>query len=76
MRVAILHKSGSGMLLSRDGEIDSDDDKPPKPSKVAKFAAKKIVDRVFKHGHVLITTYEGLNTYGDLLVEKGEQEEW
>ena len=72
LRVAILHKSGSGMLLSKDGEIDSEEDELYRPTKGGQFAAKKIVDRVFKYGHVLITTYEGLTTYGDLLVEKGE----
>jgi DNA excision repair protein ERCC-6 len=76
LRVAILHKSGSGMLLSRDGQIDSQDDEPHRPTKDGMFAAKKIVERVFRHGHVLITTYEGLNTYGDLLVEKGAYYEW
>ncbi|KAA8909107.1 hypothetical protein FN846DRAFT_905856 [Sphaerosporella brunnea] len=74
MRVAILHKSGSGMLMSKDGEIHSDDEDDDegtyKPSKSAKFAAKRIVDRVFSHGHVLITTYEGLNVYSNHLLEK------
>ncbi len=31
-------------------------------------AAKKIVDRVVHHGHVLVTTYAGLQTYGDVLI--------
>jgi DNA excision repair protein ERCC-6 len=73
MRVAILHKSGSGMLHAKNGDIDSDEEDvegSSKPNKRAQFAAKKIVDRAFKHGHVLITTYEGLETYSDLISEK------
>ncbi|KAF8535817.1 SNF2 family N-terminal domain-containing protein [Trichophaea hybrida] len=74
LRVAILHKSGSGMLLARSDDVYDDNDSTAgdsdKPSKRGKFAAKKIVDRVFKHGHILITTYEGLTTYGDILLEK------
>ena len=40
------------------------DNKPPKSHK----AAKKIVDRVVKDGHVLVTTYAGLQTYADVLI--------
>lgn len=90
LRVAILHKSGSGMLLAKDGDVYTEDDSAAeysdKPSRGGKFAARKIVNRVFKHGmsplqqvwglaynllgHILITTYEGLTTYGDILLEK------
>ncbi|KAI2468572.1 SNF2 family N-terminal domain-containing protein [Annulohypoxylon bovei var. microspora] len=70
MRVSILHASGSGMInMKAEGRIEDEvelyDDKlgrrklPP--------SAKKIVDRVLKDGHVLITTYAGLQTYGRLL---------
>jgi len=31
-------------------------------------AAKQIVDRVIRDGHVLVTTYSGLQTYADLLI--------
>lgn len=70
-RVSILHSSGSGMLNVRDeGEIEDhvyEWDKKQSPSKSSK-AAKRIVDRVVKHGHVLVTTYAGLQTYGDVLI--------
>lgn len=70
LRVSILHSSGSGMLNVHDeGEIEDNEDTwdKRKPSKSSK-AAKKIVDRVAKHGHVLVTTYAGLQTYGDVLI--------
>ncbi|KAL2020383.1 hypothetical protein VTK56DRAFT_8512 [Thermocarpiscus australiensis] len=70
LRVSILHSSGSGMLNVRhEGEIEDhvDDWTEKKPSKSSK-AAKQIVDRVVKHGHVLVTTYAGLQTYGDVLI--------
>ncbi len=38
-----------------------------KPRK-ANQAVKKIVDRVVRHGHVLVTTYAGLQTYEDVLI--------
>ncbi|KAK0709165.1 SNF2 family N-terminal domain-containing protein [Lasiosphaeria miniovina] len=70
LRVSILHSSGSGMFNVRnEGEIEDQDDvwDKKKPSKSSK-AAKKIVDRVVKHGHVLVTTYAGLQTYSDVLI--------
>jgi len=42
-------------------------EKREKQSKSSK-AAKRIVDRVVQHGHVLVTTYAGLQTYGDVLI--------
>ncbi|TGZ77467.1 hypothetical protein EX30DRAFT_398550 [Ascodesmis nigricans] len=73
LRVSILHKSGSGMLVDRgsdDGfeemEEELDDDYGTRSSS----AARKIVNRVFRDGHILITTYEGLTTYGDLILNK------
>lgn len=42
------------------------DNRPQKRGSSA--AAKKIVDRVVQHGHVLVTTYAGLQTYGDVLI--------
>lgn len=72
MRVSILHSSGSGMLNARaedriaEDEVAWDDDRAV--SKKSSKAAKKIVDRVVEHGHVLITTYAGLQSYGDILV--------
>ncbi|KAK7753462.1 DNA repair protein rhp26 [Diatrype stigma] len=71
LRVSILHSSGSGMLNVRDeGMIEDEDlswDKRQEVRKVNK-SAKKIVDRVVKHGHVLVTTYAGLQTYDNILI--------
>jgi DNA excision repair protein ERCC-6 len=72
LRVSILHSSGSGMMnLGSEGRIEEVEDmygfverKPKSSSK----AAKKIVDRVVQHGHVLVTTYAGLQTYSDTLI--------
>ncbi|KAL2182022.1 SNF2 family N-terminal domain-containing protein [Thermothelomyces heterothallicus CBS 202.75] len=70
LRVSILHSSGSGMFNVRDeGEIEDhvDDWEEKKPRK-SSAAASRIVDRVVKQGHVLVTTYAGLQTYGDVLI--------
>ncbi|KAI1398460.1 SNF2 family N-terminal domain-containing protein [Hypoxylon fuscum] len=69
LRVSILHSSGSGMLnLSNEGRIEEKAEKSKGAGTGKKNrAATKIVDRVVKHGHVLVTTYAGLQTYGDLL---------
>ncbi|CAD6439495.1 27ef3534-27c3-44cb-822c-848209b30358 [Sclerotinia trifoliorum] len=74
LRVSILHSSGTGMLNVRNEcrlEDEEDDilygqttKKAPKSQKLA----QKIVDRVVKHGHVLVTTYAGLQTYSDTLI--------
>ncbi|KAI1869743.1 uncharacterized protein JN550_005724 [Neoarthrinium moseri] len=72
MRVSILHSSGSGMVNVKnedrlvENELRWGDNR--NAQKTSSPAAKKIVDRVVKHGHVLVTTYAGLQTYGDLLV--------
>ncbi|KAI1375868.1 SNF2 family N-terminal domain-containing protein [Hypoxylon crocopeplum] len=70
LRVSILHSSGSGMLNVRaEGRIEDEEemwDETGRERKVNK-AATKIVDRVVKHGHVLVTTYAGLQTYGQIL---------
>jgi DNA excision repair protein ERCC-6 len=70
LRVSILHSSGSGMFNVRDeyeieDHVDDWDEKRPSRSS---GAVKRIVDRVVKHGHVLVTTYAGLQTYGDALI--------
>ncbi|KAI1085627.1 SNF2 family N-terminal domain-containing protein [Whalleya microplaca] len=71
LRVSILHSSGSGMFSVRDeGMIENEEiswDQRGGGRKVNK-SAKKIVDRVVKQGHVLVTTYAGLQTYGDILI--------
>ncbi|KAK3045026.1 hypothetical protein LTS18_014751, partial [Coniosporium uncinatum] len=73
LRVSILHTSGSGMInIGRESRIEDDLEmevygKPKKSSKGQK-AAEKIVDRVSRDGHILVTTYSGLQTYAELLI--------
>jgi DNA excision repair protein ERCC-6 len=72
LRVSILHSSGSGMLnIGGESHIEEVEvaygGAQKKPGKSQK-AAKKIVDRVVNHGHVLVTTYAGLQTYADVLI--------
>lgn len=71
LRVSILHSSGSGMLnVGNEGRIEDVEyswENRQKRTRSSK-AAKKIVDRVVKQGHVLVTTYAGLQTYGDVLI--------
>lgn len=64
LRVSILHSSGSGMV--NVAEDDDDEDYPG--DRTNRDAAERIVRRVAKHGHVLVTTYAGLNTYGEQLL--------
>ncbi|KAI6714243.1 hypothetical protein JHW43_003190 [Diplocarpon mali] len=70
LRVSILHSSGSGMLNVGEGRMENIEevydrsDGNPKSSK----AAKEMVNRVVQHGHVLVTTYVGLQTYADALI--------
>jgi DNA excision repair protein ERCC-6 len=72
-RVSILHTSGSGMFdmhsesLIGDGEDPFESSVDKKPPRSHKFA-KQIVHRVVEHGHILVTTYAGLQTYGKLLI--------
>ena len=74
-RVSILHTSGSGMIdMGRESrEEDELMFAAPrsignKPMTKAQKSAKKIVDRVIQEGHVLVTTYSGLQTYAELLI--------
>lgn len=71
LRVSILHSSGSGMFSeSSEGRIEDEElawDRTSR-NRPGNKAAKRIVDRVVKHGHVLVTTYAGLQTYGDILI--------
>ncbi|KAF2396175.1 hypothetical protein EJ06DRAFT_516923 [Trichodelitschia bisporula] len=75
MRVSILHSSGSGMVdIRHEAEIEEDLDyerfgsvQPQKKRSLG--PARKVVEKVVQHGHVLITTYSGLKVYADLLVE-------
>jgi len=71
LRVSILHSSGSGMFSeSNEGRIEDEELAWGRNSRnrPGNKAAKRIVDRVVKHGHVLVTTYAGLQTYGDILI--------
>ncbi|KAI9786151.1 MAG: hypothetical protein M1839_007561 [Geoglossum umbratile] len=72
LRVSILHTSGSGMLNVRgEADMEEEDDvygsKKFRPTKARK-SAENIIKRVVDLGHVLVTTYAGLKTYGDLLI--------
>ncbi|KAH6647264.1 SNF2 family N-terminal domain-containing protein [Truncatella angustata] len=73
MRVSILHSSGSGMVNvgNEDRMVENDlgwDDDRYQANKTSSASAKKIVKRVVEQGHVLVTTYAGVQTYGDILV--------
>ncbi|EMC92968.1 hypothetical protein BAUCODRAFT_42604, partial [Baudoinia panamericana UAMH 10762] len=74
LRVSILHTSGSGMLdIKREARIEDDLEVDMYGRKKATMnkghkAAKRIVDRVVRDGHVLVTTYSGLQTYAELLI--------
>jgi DNA excision repair protein ERCC-6 len=71
LRVSILHSSGSGMLNlgseRRMEDIEEIYGRSEKKSTSSK-SAKRIVDKVIQHGHVLVTTYAGLQTYSDILI--------
>lgn len=66
LRVSILHSSGSGMLNVRDEDEGWDQERPE--FKKSGPTARRILDRVIKHGHVLVTTYAGIQTYRDVLI--------
>ncbi|KAJ4305247.1 DNA repair protein rhp26 [Kalmusia sp. IMI 367209] len=74
LRVSILHSSGTGMLDTRN------EDRMEREMELREYghydetltstgkAAKKIVEKVKRDGHVLVTTYTGLQTYSEFLV--------
>ncbi|KJZ73783.1 hypothetical protein HIM_06901 [Hirsutella minnesotensis 3608] len=67
LRVAILHSSGSGMLNPRaEDEYDVENYRPVGTK--SQSAARRIVKGVVSKGHVLVTTYTGLQTYADELL--------
>jgi DNA excision repair protein ERCC-6 len=75
-RVSILHSSGSGMIdIGRESQREAElsarmfDPSRRKPLTKAQKAAKRIVDNVVQSGHVLVTTYSGLQTYSELLLK-------
>jgi DNA excision repair protein ERCC-6 len=74
LRVSILHTSGSGMLdthredrLEREMELRSYGDYDTTLTGAGK-QAKKILEKVKRDGHVLVTTYSGLQTYSEFLI--------
>lgn len=67
LRVSILHASGSGMMNPKfEDEYDLDRFKPLATK--SEKAASRIVNGVVKSGHVLVTTYTGLQTYAETLL--------
>ncbi|KAG5355219.1 Protein CHROMATIN REMODELING 8 [Yarrowia sp. C11] len=73
LRVIILHSMGEGSKgkKKRKGEIDSDDEDEvirPTPSSTKNLA--ETIDKVFKDGHVVVTTYAGLKSYRSLLLDR------
>lgn len=73
LRVSILHTSGSGMMDVRtERQLEDEMERRAYGSKIKATpggkAAGKIVDRVLKEGHVLVTTYSGLQSYAELLI--------
>ncbi|KAL4965278.1 DNA-dependent ATPase RAD26 [Aspergillus stella-maris] len=71
-RVSILHTSGSGMVnikneSSREDALMSGSYGSGGSSSGLK-AARKVVKRVVEEGHVLVTTYSGLQSYASLLI--------
>ena len=74
-RVSILHTSGSGMIdvgkeAQREEELLSALPGTGQRKSLGKGhkSAKKIVDRAVSDGHVLVTTYSGLQSYAELLI--------
>ncbi|KAJ3953100.1 DNA repair protein rhp26 [Colletotrichum tropicale] len=65
LRVSILHSSGSGMMNQHEDDSDLDDG----GESTNRVAARRIVNRVVKHGHVLVTTYAGLQSYNEELLQ-------
>ena len=74
LRVSILHSSGSGMMnVKRESQLEYElESRAYRGAKgkltKAQKAAKMIVDRVVQQGHVLVTTYSGLQTYAEFLI--------
>lgn len=76
-RVSILHASGSGMInlrkeTTREDALTSEmmgESYNSRHLSAGQKAAKRIIKRVTQEGHVLVTTYSGLQTYADALVD-------
>lgn len=74
-RVSILHSSGSGMIdVGREAQREDAllsqmwNGTRRKAMSKGEKAGKRIVDRVIRDGHILVTTYSGLQTYAELLI--------
>ena len=75
-RVSILHTSGSGMVNMRNESSREDALVTQRWNALtggrgmssAQKAARKVAKRVAEEGHVLVTTYAGLQTYAPLLI--------
>lgn len=74
-RVSILHTSGSGMIDVGRESREEDELVSAAPRSIgnkaltkAQKSARKIVDRVVQEGHILVTTYSGLQSYAELLI--------
>lgn len=68
LRVSILHSSGSGMMIpEREDAYDLDTFSRGSKSSGSTKTVKRIVNGVVRNGHVLVTTYTGLQTYADVL---------
>lgn len=77
LRTVILHSIGSGMDISKEEVLENtfesispDEDLPTTASVKSRAAAKSIVDSVVEKGHVLVTTYAGMNIYRQFLLDK------
>ncbi|CAK1359905.1 unnamed protein product [Cercospora beticola] len=71
LRVSILHSSGSGMLdVKREARYEDalDDENHRKSKGKANKVVRRVIDRVVKDGHVLVTTYAGLVNYAEQLL--------
>lgn len=74
-RVSILHTSGSGMINVQNESKREDallsqmwNARNARGAPQGYKAARTIVKRVVEEGHVLVTTYSGLQAYGPLLI--------
>ncbi|KAK8189646.1 SNF2 family N-terminal domain-containing protein [Phyllosticta paracitricarpa] len=71
LRVSILHASGSGMIdMKREAQVERSLDARLNGTKMSKAerAIKSLVDKVENDGHVLVTTYSGLQQYAQFLL--------
>lgn len=75
-RVSILHSSGSGMMnlgkeSRREDALTSElmGNRSYRHLSAGQKAAKKIIKRVVDQGHILVTTYSGLQSYTDALID-------